>query len=204
MDHLSGPVENGHEGSVVSALPSALDGLRVVTKDDQLNNEFSLRFVRYEQGEPIAEMQVVAFDRDAAGLAELQRWRPVIQSIARFINSGGSIWELAAFFTDETDNLDIFGSDIVPNNWQLLFTSQEVDVPLFGYQIENSDQGVLVIEDELVQLLPTEELVEQFLYVDEIASEDGIHVDFDELDFELTEPAEDDNDEMPLPNTEQD
>jgi len=158
---------------IVDALPSALDGLRVVVGDDPLNNELTLSLSRRIQGEDAGRLQLAAFDRTGDGLAELQRLRPWLEATARYLNTGGSIWDLAALFTDEADSIATFASDIVPRDWQLVFTSQEVDVPMNGFAISNSSIGIFVIEDQLVQQMPVAELYEQFVFVDEVMT-DGV------------------------------
>lgn len=149
---------------LVAAIPSALDGLRLEVREDHVSGVSNLYVTGREDGEPLGEPTLAgSFSQTEEGQAELYRFWPIAQAVCRYVNAGGDIARLfrllPSLLTAAREQ-----NYVMPDGWQLLYTIQNVEVPIAAFKQPGTNTGLLVIEDDYADIMPVDAMLEQFDY----------------------------------------
>jgi len=151
---------------MIPAIPSALDGLRVVVHENYVTHGSKLCIECRGDGELTNEaISVGSFDDSQEQQAELFRMVPIAQAICRYVNAGGVIRKLPGQMAEIMTAIADINYE-VPGGWELLFTQQSVEVPVHAFVQPGTDIGLLVIEDDFADVMPVSLMAEQVEYVE--------------------------------------
>lgn len=151
---VSKPVDSAE----VPPLPSALDGWRVTPYQATPADDINIYLEYRRDGElTVAPACIASFPSTNEGQAEYSRVIPVMRALARFANAQGDVAKLPDCLLKM---VDIIGSVpcAIPAGWTLVFASEEVDCPTLAFIDEAQQNGLLVCEDEFVEVVQADDL----------------------------------------------
>lgn len=144
----------------MSMFPNPYDGFRPDYFESALHNKYELYIDLFGGGNRIAQRLIRSFPLTPDGRALCEQHFYALQSICRFMNSGGdpaSIYQMIA-------DVMIFVEDRpveLPEPWSLLHTLLEVEDPTVVFINNRTGNCLVVRENESTEEMTAPELLEQ-------------------------------------------